>query len=93
VDKGIVNEVEATRFTKKPPGCLDFNLVLLETDSGANDRAEGLYLSGSTWIEGNRGFLPVQDATWTDVVLLTNVTTGTKLKVWSGGQDFITVDY
>lgn len=93
VDPGASNEVNATHFTKKPPGCVDFNLVLLETDTGANDRAEGLYLSGSTWHVGSKGFVPVKDATLGDWVLLTNVATGTVMKVWSGGQDFITVDY
>lgn len=88
------NEVAATRFTKKPPGCLDFNEVFYQTDTGANDSFEGLYLSGSTWIAGNKGFVPgQQDSTWGDKVLLTNVATGTVMKVWSSGQDFITMDY
>ena len=37
------NEVAATRFTKKPPGCLDFNEVFYQTDTGANDSFEGLF--------------------------------------------------
>ena len=51
-------------------------------------------MSGSTWIVGNKGFVPgQQDSTWGDKVLLTNVATGTVMKVWSSGQDFITMDY
>lgn len=90
------NEVDATHFVKQPPGCDDFNLILYETSSGANDSKglEGLYEVGSTWVAGSRGFVKgIPDATYGDWVLLSDVATGTVMKVWSGGQDFIIVDY
>jgi hypothetical protein len=94
VDAGAGNEVAATKFVKQPPGCFDFNLIGYETDTGANDSLEGLYKSGSTWIPGTKGFVSgIPDATSGDWVLLSDVATGTLTKVWSGGQDFIVVDY
>jgi hypothetical protein len=88
------NQVDATRFTKKPPGCLDFNLVYIVTDTGLNDDALGQYWTGSAWQNAMSGKHMVTDNTWQDVVLLTDVATGTLMKVTtSGGQDLITMDY
>jgi hypothetical protein len=74
-----------TSFIKQPPGCNDFNLTANISDSGNGfGFYAGFYLSGSTVIEGTRGFTKITDrkTQGADVVLLSSVGTGTKM--WVG---------
>jgi hypothetical protein len=86
-----------TEFTKQPPGCNDFNLVANVSISGVGygDYA-GYYLSGSTEVEGSRGYLRITDrkTQGADIVLLSSVATGTKMWVASENTTAsVTVQY
>ena len=80
---------------KKPPGCHDFNLV----GTVFYDGYRGEYWNGSRWIGGANGWHYVNGNWSGDVVLVSNVVTGTPLYVndvglyclGSGCHDYLNV--
>jgi hypothetical protein len=85
----------ATDFAKQPAGCHDFNLVeTSNTSSQSWDKYLGWYLDGSNWVEGSEGWVSVPDFTGGDWVLLSDVATGTAMKVWDwSAVEWIWVNY
>jgi hypothetical protein len=80
-----------TVWIKPRPGCHDFNLVYVDADgacqtrcqSHAYDYYEGAYERKGRWIPGAIGFHKLYNGNVGDVVLLTNVLTGTRMSIES----------
>ena len=70
-----------TVVDKKPPGCSDFNL----TGTVVYDGYRGEYWNGSRWVAGANGWHYVNGDWSGDVVLVSNVATGTPLYVNDAG--------
>jgi len=93
---GFAGNVPGKQWQKKPPGCHDLNLVGARASVGTGfDYYTGYYLSGNRWIRAASGAHKVFDGSNFDVVLITNVATGTWLSVTGTHEapDSVTVNY
>ena len=82
-----------TVWTKQPPGCFDFNLTYVNSPGGV-DSYRGWYYSGGLWHAGANGYHRLNNGSYNDVALVTNVITGVKLTVESVSyDDTVHVDY
>jgi hypothetical protein len=93
---GSASNIIHKQWQKQPPGCRDFNLVAATASAGTGfDYYTGWYWNGRNWIKAASGAHKVYDGSNFDVVLLTNVATGTWMSITGTHEapDSVTVDY